>query len=52
MTDLKPGWKTLTGTPIGDVVDFVREQSRDGQISGPTRSSSRATRASSPSSRS
>jgi uncharacterized protein len=31
-TELKTGWKTLTGTPIGDVVDFVRENSRDGQI--------------------
>jgi len=25
-------WKTLTGRPIGDVVDFVREHARDGQV--------------------
>ena len=26
------GWRTLTGRPIGDVVDFVREHARDGQV--------------------
>ena len=31
-TELKTGWKTLTGVPIGDVVDFVREHAHDGQI--------------------
>jgi predicted RNase H-related nuclease YkuK (DUF458 family) len=31
-TELKTGWKTLTGVPIGDVVDFVREHARGGQI--------------------
>jgi predicted RNase H-related nuclease YkuK (DUF458 family) len=25
-------WRTLTGTPIGSVVDFVRDHARDGQI--------------------
>jgi predicted RNase H-related nuclease YkuK (DUF458 family) len=25
-------WKTLTGRPIGDVVDFVREHAREGQV--------------------
>jgi len=25
-------WKTLTGQPIGDVVEFVREQAHEGQI--------------------
>jgi predicted RNase H-related nuclease YkuK (DUF458 family) len=25
-------WKTLTGRTIGDVVEFVREQARDGQV--------------------
>ena len=25
-------WKTLTGRPIGDVVDFVRDHARDGQV--------------------
>jgi len=31
-TELKTGWKTLTGLPIGDVVDFVREHAQGGQI--------------------
>ena len=31
-TELKTGWKTLTGVPIGDVVDFVREHAQGGQI--------------------
>ena len=25
-------WKTLTGRPIGDVVDFVRDYAREGQV--------------------
>jgi predicted RNase H-related nuclease YkuK (DUF458 family) len=25
-------WRTLTGRAIGDVVEFVREQARDGQV--------------------
>jgi hypothetical protein len=25
-------WKTLTGRPIGDVVDFVRDHAREGQV--------------------
>jgi len=25
-------WKTLTGRPIGDVVDFVSEHAREGQV--------------------
>lgn len=31
-TDSKATWKTLTGVPIADVVDFVRDHAREGQI--------------------
>jgi len=31
-TDAKATWKTLTGVPIEDVVAFVRDQAKDGQI--------------------
>jgi uncharacterized protein len=26
------GWRTLTGRPIGDVVDFVRDHAKSGQV--------------------
>ena len=31
-TDSKATWKTLTGVPIADVVDFVRDHAGEGQI--------------------
>jgi len=31
-TEMRSIWKTLGGVPIGDVVDFVREHARDGQV--------------------
>jgi predicted RNase H-related nuclease YkuK (DUF458 family) len=29
---VQASWRTLTGLPIGNLVDFVRENARDGQI--------------------